>query len=629
MNTTGRRAFIKTGITAGTGLSLVSIVPGKTIAGIKTLRKEVDIFGARCRVNLELAEEVSDDTELVVDVAQLPKQKALAHVSIKPNQRLVINRFAVTLSVPLQDIARIWYTQQIDGLGQHAYISLPWGARIPAGGHDGSLLTEIQNRFGRNRGLMAFKDQTGDGSLRFAVDYGGKDFHMTINRFAEDRSFTVDAFNETVYIDLEDIHWNKAVSNFVEWYDRELGLTYDTPEFCYSPAFNSWYPLKGNQNQDDILRFARKCRELGITTFEIDSGWFINTGDWELNTKKIPDMKSLVRDIRIMGLKVIIWYRPFDWGRSKEYEKYRVVENGKPSGNLCVRCREVRERAGSIAGELMEKYDLDGLKIDFLDASTVKMINCEADHEHSLDFVADGSREAMRIMAESIRKVKPDAIIEYRLNYSNIANRQFASIYRGQDAPSDPDHIRRHLTLLRSWCIGVAPHADYAYWTPEVSNEDVSRFMAILSLYGVPTLSVDFDGLPKDHFAITKAWLDFYNENIDRLIHGDFDPLSNDFHYSVARVSSPGYSFIPAFLKHWPSVISVNPQDSENIYLYNGTANPLILTRIEGARGTYRLTTMNIFLKSSGKAVTVKEENGSLSLDHPVDIGGIVVLKRS
>ncbi|MFC1508989.1 hypothetical protein ACFL60_04785 [Candidatus Omnitrophota bacterium] len=624
-----RRVFLKSGVLAGTGLMLNGVCPDTCVSGMKSVSGSFVFQGLKGSVNLTLDNEVSNDSVLDITVTAISEKKALARIRFSTGQELIVKRFSVEAAVPLKDVNRIWYSQQLDGMGQHAYMSLPWGVEIPAAGHQGSFIAAVQNRHGKNRGLVAFRNQTGDGSLYYRIEYGGESFRMTLNRFAEGRTYRLDDLNETLYIDLDDISRHNAVSQFVEWYDTEWGLSYDTPRQCYEPAFNTWYPIKNEQKVETIERLARTCSSLGIKTFEIDAGWFRNTGTWEPDTDKIPDLRGTIRTLQSMGLKVIVWYNPFDSGGDKKLEHMQTIVDGKPTGKLCPRCGEARERAAEYAKRLMELYELDGLKIDFLDAShaAAPLVNCEASHKHSYDFVSDGIREAMRLMADAVRDVKSDALIEYRLNYSNIANRQYANCYRGQDAPSDIDLVRRHLALLRSWCRGVAPHADYAYWTAGESDENVARFMATVSLYGVPTLSVDFDVLPESHVSIIKAWISFYQKHKQNLIDVTFDPLSDDFHFSAARISSSGTTYIPCFLRRWPSLIHIESKSSDTIVLFNGTAYPQAVTCLEGIKGSYRLSEAGMTLRMQ-KQERLLTSSGSLQLSHPVETGGMIILER-
>jgi L-alanine-DL-glutamate epimerase-like enolase superfamily enzyme len=53
-----------------------------------------------------------------------------------------------------------------------------------------------------------------------------------------------------------------------------------------------------------------------------------------------------------------------------------------------------------------------------------------------------------------------------------------------------------------------------------------------------------------------------------------------------------------------------------------------VFTRVEGAKGTYRITTPDLMLKPAGKDTAVKDKNGVINIDIPVAIGGVAVLKR-
>jgi hypothetical protein len=106
---------------------------------------------------------------------------------------------------------------------------------------------------------------------------------------------------------------------------------------------------------------------------------------------------------------------------------------------------------------------------------------------------------------------------------------------------------------------------------------------------------------------------------------GQIDPLSDDFHYSTARVSSDGGTYIPSFLREWPSVL---PEHTRELYLANMTSRSRLLTRVEGAKDTYQVTTTDLMLKPTGKATTHKDKNGVIDINLPVPIGSVAVLKR-
>ncbi len=626
-----RRTFLKTGITAGAGLTLAA---PRGSAAVKSVSGEFSILGLKGTVRLQLAEEIPDGAAFQIDVEQISSGVATAHIRLSTGKPLAVEKLTIAVPVPLRDVQKIWYSQQLDGLGQHVYVGIPWSVDIPAAGNCGSLIAGALNRSGRNRGILALKNQSGDGSLTFGNNYAGQFLNMAVNRFVPERPYHTDEIDETVYLSLEDAHWVTVIRRFVEWYDRVWNLSYNTPQACFEPVWNTWYPSMGKLSDEFVDRNARKCVELGFKNLIIDDGWMVGGGDWVAKKEVFPDFRATVDRMHDLGLRVILWYFSMNMDERstafREWSRYRVLAGGSPRNVMCVRCPEVRDRMAFHAGELMRMYNLDGLKLDFLDTDVGgPLVNCTGDHPHDFDFVSDGIRDVARRMAEAARAVKPDAILEYRLNYANVANRQWGNCYRGQDTPSDPDLARRHLGLIRSWCRGVAPHSDPAYWPLQETNENVARFLATAVLYAVPQISVNFAEISPNHTELVRTWIAFYNEHRERMFAGNFELLSDDPHYSAARISSGGRTYLPCFLQVWPSSFPVLPDHTGTLILFNGSGVPRITTRLEGVSGSFRLSATDMFHKPSGKPVTVRSEGNTLVLNHPVEVGGLMYLTRN
>jgi len=97
---------------------------------------------------------------------------------------------------------------------------------------------------------------------------------------------------------------------------------------------------------------------------------------------------------------------------------------------------------------------------------------------------------------------------------------------------------------------------------------------------------------------------------------------------TAARISSVGFTRLFCFLHSWPSSIPVLPEHARTIILFNGTEKPRITARLDGASGTYQIITTDMFRLTSGEKRMVTSEGGTLALDHPVDVGGLVFLRR-
>jgi alpha-glucosidase (family GH31 glycosyl hydrolase) len=79
------------------------------------------------------------------------------------------------------------------------------------------------------------------------------------------------------------------------------------------PQFNTWIELTYNQNQEDILDYARKAVAAGFPpgVLMIDEGWFKSYGDWDFDRARFEDPKAMIRILHDLGFKVMVWVCPF------------------------------------------------------------------------------------------------------------------------------------------------------------------------------------------------------------------------------------------------------------------------------------------------------------------------------
>ncbi|MCI8590518.1 MAG: glycoside hydrolase [Clostridiales bacterium] len=92
-------------------------------------------------------------------------------------------------------------------------------------------------------------------------------------------------------------------------------------EFFTSPQLNTWIELIYDQNQKDILNYARTAVAEGIKpgVIMIDDLWSNYYGKWDFDRKKFPDPKGMMDELHALGFKVIMWICPFVSLDSAEY----------------------------------------------------------------------------------------------------------------------------------------------------------------------------------------------------------------------------------------------------------------------------------------------------------------------
>ena len=116
----------------------------------------------------------------------------------------------------------------------------------------------------------------------------------------------------------------------------------------------------------------------------VDDGWqrlavgrgYAGCGDWVPDTAKFPDLAAFSADVHDQGAGVVLWIAPLLLGRDAEV--FATLGRFAPHAAERLHChildprhREVREHLAATCTRLVVDYDLDGLKIDFLDTAMV------------------------------------------------------------------------------------------------------------------------------------------------------------------------------------------------------------------------------------------------------------------
>ena len=90
------------------------------------------------------------------------------------------------------------------------------------------------------------------------------------------------------------------------------GLFPDTLLFS-RPQYNTWIELVYNQNQEDILKYARSIIDNGFPpgVLMIDDNWADYYGKFSFRKDRFSDPAKMVDELHNMGFKVMLWVCPF------------------------------------------------------------------------------------------------------------------------------------------------------------------------------------------------------------------------------------------------------------------------------------------------------------------------------
>ncbi|MGY3054081.1 alpha-glucosidase (family GH31 glycosyl hydrolase) [Pedobacter sp. UYEF25] len=99
------------------------------------------------------------------------------------------------------------------------------------------------------------------------------------------------------------------------------------------PQFNTWIELQYNQNEVDILNYAKQIVDNGYApgVLMLDDTWQENYGVWDFSPRRFKDPKAMMEKLHTMGFKVMLWVCPFISADSKEFraleEKGLLLKN--------------------------------------------------------------------------------------------------------------------------------------------------------------------------------------------------------------------------------------------------------------------------------------------------------------
>ncbi len=153
-------------------------------------------------------------------------------------------------------------------------------------------------------------------------------------------------------------------------------------EFFIAPIYNTWIELMYNQNQADILQYARDIIDHGFPPgiLMIDDNWQKDYGVFEFRPDRFPSPKEMVDSLHAMGFKVMLWVCPFvspDSKEARDLNARNYLVKARDTGNMAVMqwwngysaCYDLsnpdarRHLKDQLTG-LQERYGIDGFKFD-------------------------------------------------------------------------------------------------------------------------------------------------------------------------------------------------------------------------------------------------------------------------
>lgn len=469
-------------------------------------------------------------------------------------QKAVPEEFVVTTSIPSRDVYSVWspsmWAERTIGKN---YDWKRTNSRIASGAPIHCLIS----RTGQNVMCLALADAATSTQIRSGVAEEDAEIKWEISFFTAP-STPITEYETRIRIDTRRISFYDSIYDVVQWWETDCGYTpAPIPEAARAPVNSLWYSFHQVLDPDRIVEQCRLSVPLGMGTVIIDDGWQTNDsnrgyafcGDWE--PVRMPDMKGLADRIHETGMKVVIWYAvPFIGKKAKGYDTFKDFILDEASSNdvnvLDPRYRHVREYLVKTYADAVRDWDLDGLKLDFIDNFYLTPTSVAPDPRRDVESLEEAVDMLMTEISRTLRQIKPDIIIEFRQTYIGPSIRKYGNMLRVMDCPDDPVFNRRGIVDLRLTSGRTAVHSDMLMWHTEDSKESVALQLAA-TLYGVPQISMMIDKLPREHYDTLKYYLSFWREHRDILLDGRFKAKNPETFYSQVCAELNGEAVVTVY----------------------------------------------------------------------------------
>ena len=228
-----------------------------------------------------------------------------------------------------------------------------------------------------NRITIALSDALNMSEFSGYVREEDVNFYPRIRLFKE-RMPKTKSYEVTLRIDTRAVEYHKSLDAVAQWWaDMPEYKPMFVPESAKEPMYSTWYSYHQNITAKEIVEECKIAKSLGCEAVIVDDGWQTNdgnrgyayTGDW--NPERIADMKGFVDSVHALDMNFILWYSlPFMGENAKNYKrfkgKYLRYWDGQGTFVMDPRYPEIREYIINTYIDAMEKWNVDGFKLDFI-----------------------------------------------------------------------------------------------------------------------------------------------------------------------------------------------------------------------------------------------------------------------
>ncbi len=369
----------------------------------------------------------------------------------------------------------------------------------------------------------------------------GQTFACKFTFFA-DKMQAISDYRAFIYLDERKRPFYDIIADRVNRLSIEKEIS-AIPDAANMPMYSTWYSFLQNISEEALLEQCKYAKSLGMESIIVDDGWqtadqslgYAYCGEWVPCEEKFPDMKKFVNLVHEADMKVLLWYPvPYVGKKTKIWKQFegKYLDSPEQEWNcLDPRFPEVREFLIATYEKALDQWDLDGFKLDFIDAFQLTEYSDTTGTGRDFDSLEKAVECLLQEIFRRLRKKKPNIMIEFRQNYTGPGITPYGNIMRVGDCALDCMNNRMGIADLRMTVRNMAIHSDMLIWSPEDTPENAAKQIIAIFL-GVPQISVLLDQLPDTQFAVLKNYLSLWREHREVIVNGKLIPYHPESNYS-------------------------------------------------------------------------------------------------
>lgn len=547
--------------------------------------------------------------------------------SFQESDNFIPNPLKIQVKFPALDVKGVWkptadFSKRIEAdwelQTQESRISIDAPLMTLFGGDDG------------NRFTMACSDSVS--KIELSIKYREEDdhFYATIHLFSEIQ-YPLNSYSIDLRFDFRPIPFYEAIKETAQWWEKKQGLTpLEVPPIALEPLYSSWYQFHQDLDESLLLEECKIAKELGFNALIIDDGWqtkdnnrgYDYTGDWE--SERFENLAALVDQIHNIEMHVGLWFSvPFCGKKSKAYRRFKgkfLTENHRWAPVFDPRYPEVRDYIVETFINAVKRWDLDGLKLDFIDDfKAYPDTSFDANGKDTLSINAAVDKLLNAVVC-NLKTIKPDIFIEFRQKYTGPSMRKYGNMLRAFDCPGDYTMNKVRITDIKLLSGNTAVHSDMVTWHKEEKLE-VAALHYINTLFGVPQISIFLNQANEEHLKMIKYYNDYWKYNREILQSENFTPESPLENYPIQRAKKNGKQIIAVYADKW---ILLDGQEQYLDIINVKFTEKLILVG-NGNRLNYEYSIRNSMGELSAQGELIVADKGEVV---SVPAGGMIEMKR-